>query len=128
MKNKQHNEGNQKYKRVAAVLSVVLALVLCLLIYTSEYNFTNDKDNLAAGITEFIAPFEPSLDACVLETKEVDDVLFASFKDQQRADVNGVAVLAKGLNQRYRIISAKIKSSDYSSVLQIFPLTIKKSN
>ncbi|MGI6684106.1 MAG: zf-HC2 domain-containing protein [Bacillota bacterium] len=118
----------KKVKRarlLAAVLCVVLTLILSWLIYTSEYNFTNDKSHLAAGITEFIAPFEPSVNAYVLETKEVDGVLVATFKDQERANVNGAAVLVKGFNQRYRIISAKIRSSDYSSVLQIFPIKIK---
>lgn len=118
----------KKVKRsrlLAAVLCVVLTLVLSCLIYTSEYNFTNDKSSLAAGITEFIAPTRHPVEAYVLETKEVDSVLVATFKDQERANVNGVAVLVKGFNQRYRIISAKIRSSDYSSVLQIFPITIK---
>lgn len=117
----------KKVKRtrlLAAVLCVVLTLVLSWLIYTSEYNFTNDKSHLAAGITEFIAPFEPSVNAYVLETKEIDGVLVATFKDQERANINGVAVLDKGFNQRYRIISARIRSSDYSSVLQILPITI----
>lgn len=118
----------KKVKRtrlLAAVLCVVLTLVLSCLIYTSEYNFANDKSSLAAGITEFIAPTRNPVNAYVLETKEVDGVLVATFKDQERANVNGVAVLVKGFNQRYRIISAKIRSSDYSSVLQFFPITIK---
>ena len=119
----------KKIKRtrlLAAVLSVILTLLLSSLLYISEYNFTNDKSSLATGITEFIASFEPSVEAYVLETKEVNGVLVATFKDQERADVNGVAVLDKGLNHRYRIISAKIRSSDYSSVLQILPITINK--
>jgi len=118
----------KKVKRtrlLAAVLCVVLTLILSWLIYTLEYNITNDKSHLAAGITEFIAPFEPSVDAYILETKEFDGILVATFKDKERANVNGVAVFTKGFNQRYRIISARIRSSDYSSVLQIFPVTIK---
>lgn len=115
----------KKTRLLAAVLCVVLTLVLSWLIYASEYSFANDKSSLAAGITEYIAPFEPSVDAYVLETKEVDGTLVVTFKDQERVNVNGVAVLVKGLDQRYRIISARIRSSDYSSVLQFFPITIK---
>ncbi len=117
----------KKVKRtrlLAAVLCMVLTLVVSWLIYISEYNFTNDKSNLAAGITEYIAPFEPSVNAYVLETKEVDGVLVATFKDQERANINGIATLNKGFNQKYRIISARVRSSNYSSVLQILPLTI----
>ncbi|MBF7097874.1 zf-HC2 domain-containing protein [Alkalibacter mobilis] len=117
----------KKVKRtrlLAAMLCVILTLVLSWVIYTSEYNFANDKSHLAAGITEFIAPSEPSVNAYVLETKEVDGLLFATFKDQERTNINGIAILDKGFNQRYRILSARIRSSDYSSVLQILPITI----
>lgn len=120
----------KKVKRtqlLAAALCVILTLVLSWLIYTSEYNFTNDESHLAAGITEFIAPFEPSVNAYVLETKKVDGILVATFKDKERSNINGVAVFDKGFNQRYRIISARIRSSDYSSVLQIFPITINNA-
>jgi len=102
----------KKVKRtrlLAEVLCVVLTLVLSWLIYTSEYNFINAKSHLAFGITGFIAPFEPSVNVYVLETKEVDGVLVATFKDQERTNINGVAVLDKGFKQRYRIISARIK-------------------
>lgn len=118
----------KKVKRtrlMAAVLCVALTLVLSSLIYTSEYNFTNDKSSLAVGITEFTDSTRYPVDAYVLETKEVNGVLVATFKDKKRADVNGVAVLVKGFNQRYRIINAKIETSDYSSVLQVFHITIK---
>lgn len=115
----------KRTRQLAAVLCIVLTVVLSWLIYTSKYNFTNEKSHLAAGIAEFIAPFEPSVDAYILETKEFDGILVATFKDKEKANVNGVAVLIKGFNQRYRIISASLRSSDYSSVLQIFPVTIK---
>ncbi|MFZ7103771.1 MAG: zf-HC2 domain-containing protein [Peptococcaceae bacterium] len=115
----------KKTRLLAALACVILTLVLSGLLYTSEYKFTNDKSSLAPGITEFTAPTRYPVEAYVLETKEFDGVLVATFKDRERANVNGVAVLVKGINQRYRIISAKIGSSDYSSVLQIFSITIK---
>lgn len=115
----------KKTRLLAALLCIVLTLVFSYLIYNSEYSFTNEKSSLAAGITEYIAPFEPTVEAYVLETKELDGVLVATFKDRERANINGAAVLSKGFNQKYRIISARIRSSDYSSVLQILPITIK---
>lgn len=118
----------KKVKRtrlLAALLCIVLTFVFSYLIYNSEYSFTNDKSSLAAGITEYIAPFEPTVEAYVLETKEVDGVLVATFKDRERANINGAAVLIKGFNQKYRIISARIRASAYSAVLQILPLTIE---
>lgn len=117
----------KKVKRtrlLAAALCVALTLVFSYLIYASEYKFTNDKSNLAAAITEFTAPFKNPVDAYVLETKEIDGVLVASFKDQARTNVNGLAVLVKGFNQKYRIVRAQIRSSDYSSVVQMFPVEI----
>ncbi|MGS0763434.1 zf-HC2 domain-containing protein [Syntrophomonas curvata] len=118
----------KKVKRtrlLAAALCVVLTLVLSYLIYASEYKFTNDKSSLAAAVTEFTAPFKNPVDAYVLETKEVDGRLVASFKDQADTDVYGMAVLMKGFNQKYRIVRAQVKSSDYSSVVQMYPVEIK---
>ena len=115
----------KRTRLLAALLCIVLTFVLSALIYTSEYNFRYDKSSLAGGITEFTAPTKHPVDAYVLETQEIDGVLVATFKDKERANVNGAAVLLKGFNQRYRIISANIRSSDYSSVVQIFPITIK---
>ncbi|MGB4438982.1 MAG: hypothetical protein WBJ13_07110, partial [Sedimentibacter sp.] len=51
--------------------------------------------------------------------------MIASFKDQVHPDNYGVAVLVKGFNQRYRIVRTQITASDYSSVVEIFPLEIK---
>jgi hypothetical protein len=118
----------KKVKRtrlLAAALCVVLTVVLSYLIYSSEYKFTNNKSSLSTAITEFISPFQYPVDAYVLETKEIDGVLIASFKDQAKRNVYGIAVLVKGINQRYRIVRAKIKASEYSSVLQIYPIEIK---
>lgn len=119
----------KKVKRtrlLAAALCIALTLVLSYLLYASEYSYTADKGDLSSAITEFSPPFEPAFDAYVLETQAVGRTLIASFKDQAHADNYGVAVLVKGFNQRYRIIRTQIKASDYSSVVQVFPLEIKK--
>lgn len=34
--------------------------------------------------------------------------------------------MVNGLNQKYRIVRVKIKTSEYSSVVQVYPLEIKK--
>lgn len=115
----------KKVKRIrllAAILSIVLALVLSYLLYASEYGFTLDHGDLSAGITEF----EPSVDAYVLETKEVEGVLIVSFKDQSTANVYGIAEFIKGFNQKYRIVRTHVRAADYSSVVQIYPIEIKK--
>lgn len=99
----------KKVKRtrlLAAVLCIVLSLILSYMLYASEYKYTDDKGNLSTAITEYTAPFKNAVKAYVLETKEVDGKLVASFKDQSRTNVNGIAVLVKGFNQRYRIIHA----------------------
>ena len=118
----------KKVKRtriLAAALSIVLTLVLSYLLYYSEYHYTIDKGDLSTAITEFTTPFEPAFEAYVLETQTVGNTLIAYFKDQAHADNYGVAVLVKGFNQKYRIVRTQIKASDYSSVVQIFPLEIR---
>lgn len=115
----------KRTKILAAVLCILLTLVLSYLLYASEYHYALDKGELSVAVTEFITPFVPSFDAYVLDTKTVGSTLIASFKDQAHADNYGVAILVKGLNQKYRIISTQIKASDYSSVVQFFPLEIR---
>jgi hypothetical protein len=118
----------KKVKRtrlLAAALCIVLTLVLSYLLYHSEYHYTIDKEDLSVAITKFATPFEPAFEAYVLETQAVGNILIASFKDRAHLDNYGVAVLVKGFNQRYRIVRTQIKASDYSSVVEIFPLEIK---
>jgi len=118
----------EKVKRtrlLAAVLCVILTLVLSYSIYATEYKYNMDKADLSGAITEFMSPFESAVDAYVLETKEIDGVLFASFKDKSHGNVNGIAKFLKGFNQKYRIVRTKIASSEYSSVVQFYPVEIK---
>jgi len=113
----------KKIKRtrlMAAALCIMATVGLCYALYASEFKFTSDKSNLSAAITEYTAPFKQSVDAYVLETKEIDGLLIATFKDQSRTNVNGLAFLKKGINGRYRLVHANIKTSDYFSVVHIF--------
>ncbi len=118
----------KKIKRtriLAAVLCIALTVVLACLLYTSEYHYTLDKNDLSSAITDFITTSEYAFDAYALETQTVGRTLIVSFKDQTHGDNYGVAVFTKGINQKYRIISARIKPSQYSSVVQVFPLEIR---
>lgn len=121
----------KKVKRtrvLAAGLCIVLALVLSYLLYHSEYHYTVDKGDLSVAVTEFIAPFDPNFEAYVLETQAVGNTLVAFFKEQTHKDDYGVAVLSKGLNQKYRMLRTQIKPSNFSSVIKIFPLEIKNQH
>lgn len=118
----------KKTRLLAAALCIVLTLVFSYLLYASEYHYTIDKGDLSMAITEFTTPFDPEFDAYVLETQAVDNFLVASFKDQAHANNYGVAVFVKGFNQKYRIIRTQIMASDYSSVVQFFPLEIKNES
>lgn len=91
----------------------------------SDSKTSMDKADLSGAVTEFMAPFDNAVDAYVLETKEIDGVLFASFKDQSDGNVNGIAKFLKGFNQKYRIVQTKIESSEYLSVVQFYPVEIK---
>jgi len=113
----------RKIKRtrlMAAALCIIVTLGLSYALYASEFKYTNDKGVLSAAITKYTSPFRSKVDAYVLETKEIDGLLIATFKDQARTNVNGLAFLKKGINGRYRIIGTNIETSDYSSVIQKF--------
>jgi hypothetical protein len=115
----------KRTRLIAAALCIILTLVLSYFIYALEYKYSYDKSDLATAITEFTTPFEPTFDAYVLETKEMCGELIVSFKDQSNEGVYGIAKLLKGVNQRYRIVSTNIEPSDYSSVVEFYPIEIK---
>ncbi len=118
----------KKVKRtrlLAAVLCVILTLYLSYSLYAMEYAYARNDADLSVAVTEFLEPFKPGFEAYVLETKEIDGVLFASFKDKSDSRVNGIAQFNKGLNQRYRIIESDMEVSDYSSIVQLFRVEVK---
>jgi len=118
----------RKIKRtrlMAAALCIMVTVGLCYALYASEFKYVNDKGNLSAAITEYTSPFRSKVDAYVLETKEIDGMLVVSFRDRARTNVNGVAFLSKGINQKYRMLGARLRTSDYSSVVQTFKDEIK---
>ncbi|MBK5261572.1 MAG: zf-HC2 domain-containing protein [Peptostreptococcaceae bacterium] len=110
---------------LAAGLCVFLTLALSYLIYSSEYKYTDDKNDLAVAVNEYITPFYSTVEAYILETKDVNGTLVVSFKDQSANGGNGIAVLLKGINQKYRIVQAQMEPSNYSSsIVQFFPVEI----
>jgi hypothetical protein len=115
----------KRTKLFAALLSVILSLIFSYLIYSSEFKYTMDKSDLSGAITAFLSPFKNSVDAYVLETKEIDGVLFASFKDQSDETVYGIAKFYKGFNQKYRIVQSENKHSHYSSFVQYYSVEVK---
>ncbi len=119
-------KGLNKKRIIAASLSIIIAIVLSYLIYASEYKFTNDKDDLSAAITEYTSNGRYSVEAYVLETKEVDSVLIAFFKDKSNADVYGFARLSKGFNQKYRLIRANFSPSKYTSLVKAYEFETSK--
>lgn len=112
----------KKTRLLAAAISIILTLILSYSIYAIEFKYSVDKAALSYAITEFTAPFDDAVDAYVLETKEIEGVLYVSFKDQNHETINGIAKFIKGFNNKYRIIQTKTESSKYSSVVQFFPI------
>lgn len=115
----------KRTKKIAAAICILLTLVLAYLLYASEYHYTLDNEDLSGAITEFISPFHPSFEAYVLETKSVGGTLIVSYKDLTNKDNFGVAEFKKGLNNKYRIINTQSDASEYSSVVQVYPLEIR---
>jgi hypothetical protein len=108
----------KKTRLLAAVLTVILTLAGSYLLYAREFQYSMDKADLSNAITEYLAPFDKGIDAYALETKEMDGMLFVTFKDQNHESINGIARFIKGLNNRYRILGTRTESSRYSSVVQ----------
>lgn len=96
----------KRTRKFAALLTLVLALILSYMLYETEFKYTNNKNLLASGITDFLSGY--SINPYDLETKEIDNILIVTFKDQTNANTNGEAVFTKGFNNKYRIISVEI--------------------
>ncbi|WP_312653964.1 zf-HC2 domain-containing protein [Proteiniclasticum sp.] len=118
----------KRTKLIAAAVSIILALLASYMIYGSEYKYTIDKADLSHGITEYIKWVGDDIEAYVLETREIDGILIASFKDEERESVNGVAKFVRGMNQKYRIVQANIQSSEYQAVVEYYRLKLKDEN
>lgn len=114
---------------IAAVSCMMLAFVFSYMAYASEYKFTNDKKVLSSAITEYVSHGRHSVeDAYVLETREIDGMLIAFFKDSKNPDVYGFAKLLKGINMKYRLIGANYGPSRYSAVVDTYRFDTKKGS
>lgn len=114
----------KRMRILAAGLCVIITLVLSYMLYTMEFKYTIDKNDLSEAITEFEKPFNGEISAEVIETKEIDGILLASFKDQNNESINGVAKFLKGFNNRYRIVQTRVEVSEYSNVVQFYRIEI----
>ena len=112
----------RKTKLIAAGISILLTVILTYVVYSMEFRYTLDKADLALAVTEFTAPFQQPVDTYVLETYSIGRDLFVSFKDRDQESVNGIAQFVKGWNNRYRILRVQIRPSEYSSVVQPYPI------
>lgn len=116
----------KKTRLFAAAISIILTLILSYSLYAMEFKYSTDKGELSNAITEYLAPLNKNIDAYVLETKEMEGRLIVSFKNQMNENVNGIAEFIKGFNGKYRIAMTKIRSSEYSSVVQPYVIEIVK--
>ncbi|MFM1653270.1 zf-HC2 domain-containing protein [Brevibacillus sp. B_LB10_24] len=116
----------KKTRIIAGVFCLFFALLCSFWLYSKEYTFTSDKGVLSTAITEYTSAGDHSTDAYVLETKEIDGVLIAFFKDNANPNVYGFARLLKGVNQKYRLVNVKYSPSNYSAVLKSYRFDTKK--
>ena len=111
----------KKTKLLGAVLSALFALFIAFGIYSYEFRYTLDHGDLSRAVTEYVSPFEKEFEGYALETLRLEDgALLVSFKDFKKETRNGVAEFEKGVNGKYRIIRASLRTSAYSSVIQTF--------
>ena len=106
----------KRTRKFAALLTLVLALILSNMLYETEFKYANNKNLLALGITDFLSGY--LINPYDLETKEIDNILIVTFKDQTRENINGEAVFVKGFNHKYRIISVEITQAPENSVIE----------
>ncbi|MDD2480665.1 MAG: zf-HC2 domain-containing protein [Lutispora sp.] len=112
---------------IAAVSCILLALIFSYMLYASEYKFTSDKKVLAAAITEYTSHGRYKVaDAYILETKEIDGALIAFFKDNNSPNVYGFARLLKGINMKYRLVSANYGPCAYSAIVDTYRFDTRK--
>ena len=112
---------------IAAMSCILLALILSYMLYASEYEFTSDKKVLSDAITEYTSHGRHKVaDAYVLETKEIDGVLIAFFKDNRNPNVYGFAKLLKGANMKYRLVRANYRPSAYSAIVDTYRFDTSK--
>lgn len=117
----------KRTKVIAAGLSVLLAFVFSYMVYSSNYSISLDKAQLSSAITKFIEPIDSNLfdfSPYVLETKEMNGTLLVSFKDEEESPRNGIAVFKKGINGKYGIHEVHTALSPYTSVVQLFRITM----
>lgn len=119
---------NKRYTRVmASVLCMLFALILSYMVYASEYSVANDRNALSVAITEYTSQSQnPLKDANVLETKELDGTLIAFFNDNN-TNIFGFARLLKGMNMKYRLVSAGYGTSSYSAFVKTYKFDINKA-
>jgi len=113
---------------IAAGACILLSFLLAFMLYGSEYQYTSDKSVLSAAITDYTSQGRYSVDAYVLETKEIDGVLIAFFKDNNDSDVYGFARLLKGLNMKYRLVNANFSPSAYSAIVKTYRFDTNKGS
>lgn len=112
---------------IAAMSCILLALIFSYMLYASEYEFTSDKKVLSNAITEYTSHGRNKVaDAYVLETKEIDGVLIAFFKDNKNPNVYGFAKLLKGANMKYRLVRASYGPSAYSAIVDTYRFDTSK--
>lgn len=121
----------KRTKLLGAGLSVLLAFVFSFMVYSAHFSTNLDKLELSLAITTFLKPLDydgTDFDAYVLETKEIDGVLIATFKNEKQEYRNGIALFKKGLNGNYAIYEVHTTMNPNTSVVQFFPLSIKNED
>lgn len=121
----------KRTKLLGAGLSVLLAFIFSFMVYSAHFSMNLDQSELSIAITKFLEPNEyngTSFDAYVLETKEVDGILMATFKNENQEYRNGIALFKKGLNGKYAIYEVQTAMNPNTSIVQFFHLTLKNEN
>jgi hypothetical protein len=112
----------------ASISCIIISILFSYFLYAAEYEFTTDKVVLSSAITDFTSYSQQPVEACVLESIEIDGVLIAFFKDNIDQTVFGFARLVKGVNQRYRIVNAAYSQSAYAATLKWHKVETENEN
>lgn len=98
-----------KDTKLIPVLILMVAITLTFLIYRGTYHLTEEPDQLAAAISDYLQ--DQAVNAEVKLVHKEDDWMYVIFSDSRYGDCfMGMALLNRGWNGRYVIRSAEYGS------------------
>jgi hypothetical protein len=109
-----------KHRKIAIVI-MILSMVIAFWLYGMEYSTSSDPQEISETLTEYI--FNDDVQVQFVQKKIIRNHMLVLFTDERYENFIGFAVFKRGLNFRWRAISA-----NYGSSISIKAFSIDISN